>query len=219
MKFSSKDFLPFAIIIIPFVFLFVVWNQIPESVPIHYNIKGEADNFIEKAKYPFVLLFPVIIFFFVMLILKAVSGSIDNEDERQVVNKVSFKLSVILAVFFALLICFIVYNAAFNTELFLGKLIGTGVLLMVGFIFHLTKDIPQNPFIGVRTKWTLENIEVWKRTHEFCARKLFYLFLAGAVISFMLSELFAVLFSVVWMMILMAVSVWYSYRVSKSLQQ
>jgi uncharacterized membrane protein len=218
VKPTAKYLLLLFILLLPFVVLYFVWEQIPAQVPIHYNIKGEADNFIEKAKYPYTLLLPVIIFSFVMLILKVVSGSIDDEAEKRNIEQVAFKISILLALFFAVLMSYIVYNAAYSSELILGKIVGAGILLLVGFIFRFTKDIPQNAFIGVRTKWTLNNAEIWKRTHDFCASQLFYLFIAGAVIAVLLPELASFIFSFAWMIMLMAISIWYSYHLSKNLK-
>jgi uncharacterized membrane protein len=47
-----------ALVIAPFFVLVVLWNQIPEPVPIHWNIRGEIDRWTSKA--PGILLLPLI---------------------------------------------------------------------------------------------------------------------------------------------------------------
>jgi uncharacterized membrane protein len=38
-----------ALVAAPFIALIVFWNQIPEPVPIHWNIRGEIDGWASKA--------------------------------------------------------------------------------------------------------------------------------------------------------------------------
>lgn len=45
------------------------------------------------------------------------------------------------------------------------------LVIATGFVFALTGNylpkLKSNPLIGIRTKWTLQNEEVWRKTHLF----------------------------------------------------
>ncbi len=43
------------LLIAPFVFIAVFWNDIPDTIPIHYNLHGEADRYASKAAGIFIL--------------------------------------------------------------------------------------------------------------------------------------------------------------------
>ena len=47
-----------AIVSLPFIYLAYIWNELPEKVPMHWNIKGEIDRFGEKSE---LLLIPILL--------------------------------------------------------------------------------------------------------------------------------------------------------------
>jgi uncharacterized membrane protein len=215
MNLKAKDLLPLLIMLLPFVFLLAVWNNIPDTVPIHYNVHGEADGFTGKSKFPFVLLTIVIMISVVGLVLKVVSGSVDDEKEKKIIEDAMFRVSIALAVFISLVLVLAISQAAALVTFPATKLVGAGILILVAVIFRSTKNVAPNNYVGIRTKWTLNNAEVWKRTHEFCAGNLFYLFMCGAIISLLLPELYALFFSIGWMLLMMFAAIYYSYWLSK----
>ena len=57
------------IVLLPFIYLAYIWNELPEKVPMHWNIKGEIDRYGEKIELliiPFLLPFLVYIIFLVV---------------------------------------------------------------------------------------------------------------------------------------------------------
>jgi uncharacterized membrane protein len=211
MKFGIKDFIPFIILLLPFLFLSMVWDKIPETVTAHYNLYGEADGFTDKPKFPFILLLPVIIISLMIIFFKAIEGSIDDKKEKISVSNALFYVSVVLSVFISLLLILIIYQTIYSNSIPIGKLIGAGILLLVGTIMRLTKNILPNAYVGIKTKWTMNNAEIWKRTHEFCGSNVFYLYLAGAALSLLLPEHYAIFFSIAWLLVMMFSAIYYSY--------
>ena len=52
---SLKKELPILIIVlIPFIYLFMIWDSLPETVPTHWNFKGEIDDWGSKSTITFV---------------------------------------------------------------------------------------------------------------------------------------------------------------------
>lgn len=59
MKLNKIDIL---ILVIPIIIMFLITPALPDKVPIHWNIKGAANGFIDK-KYAFALgLLPFVIY-------------------------------------------------------------------------------------------------------------------------------------------------------------
>ena len=49
MKPTLKKELPtIAIVLLPFIYLGYIWNELPEKVPIHWNFQGEIDRYGDK---------------------------------------------------------------------------------------------------------------------------------------------------------------------------
>ncbi|WP_276381509.1 SdpI family protein [Flavobacterium sp. H4147] len=175
MNLEFKKELPIiGIVLIPFVYLATIWNSLPERVPIHWNSKGEIDNWGNKlALIALLFMLPVLTYVIMSVITK-----IDPQKKLTLMGGKLYQLKFFLVLFMSILALFIVYsskNQSFSSPNFTFVMIGA-LLMIFGNYF---KVIRPNYFIGIRTPWTLKNEEVWKLTHVF-AGKLW--FIAGFLI-------------------------------------
>jgi len=165
-----------AIVAIPFIYLAYIWNSLPEKVPVHWNIEGEIDRYGEKWE---LLIIPILLplLTYVILIL---APAIDPKGKLAQMGKKYGQLKNLLVVFMTVLATYILYSAKTasisspNTVILL-----IGVLYII--IGNYAKTLKPNYFIGIRTPWTLESPEVWKRTH-LVAGKLW--FIGGILVTF-----------------------------------
>jgi uncharacterized membrane protein len=155
-----KKEIPFiAIALIPFVYLIYIWNRLPEKVPMHWNGAGEIDRYGDKKELVAMLFMLVGISYFVFLI-------IPYADPKQKLQNMGNKLNIIrtiLTIFMSTLAVYILYNTQQKSSNpgFVFAIIG----LLFAFLGNYFKTIKPNYFIGIKTPWTLENEEVWKKTH------------------------------------------------------
>ncbi len=155
-----KKEIPFlAIALIPFAYLIYIWNRLPEKVPMHWNGAGEIDRYGDKQELLGTLFMLVGITYFVFLIIP----SIDPKQKLQNMGNKLNNLRMILTLFMSGLAVFILYSVQQKTSnpSFVLAIIG----LLFAFLGNYFKTIKPNYFIGIRTPWTLENEEVWKKTH------------------------------------------------------
>ena len=155
-----KKEIPFlAIALIPFVYLIYIWNRLPEKVPMHWNGAGEIDRYGDKKELLVTLFMLVGITYFVFLIIP----SIDPKQKLQNMGNKLNNLRMILTLFMSGLAVFILYSVQQKTSnpAFVFSIIG----LLFAFLGNYFKTIKPNYFIGIKTPWTLENEEVWKKTH------------------------------------------------------
>ncbi len=155
-----KKEIPFlAIALIPFAYLIYIWNRLPEKVPMHWNGAGEIDRYGDKKELVAMLCMLVGITYFVLLIIPSV-------DPKQKLQNMGNKLNnfrMILALFISGLAVYILYNVQQKSS---NPGIGFAIIgLLFAFLGNYFKTIKPNYFIGIRTPWTLENEEVWKKTH------------------------------------------------------
>ncbi len=148
-------------VLLPFIYLAYIWNQLPEKVPMHWNVKGEIDRYGDKIELliiPFML--PVLTYLIFLVVPK-----IDPKNKIKQMGKKYDSLKWILTAFMSVLALFIIYsakNSSFSNPNFVFILVG----LLFSTLGNYFKTIKANYFIGIRTPWTLENETVWKDTHK-----------------------------------------------------
>lgn len=152
------------LLILPFILIAVFWSQIPEIIPIHYNLSGEADRF--AAKMPAMFILPVINLFTFMLMYYL--PKIDPKGRVTLEQKGYVILMLILVIFFfALFVMELMRHLGHPLFHDYIPLIFPVLILLLGN--YITKVKP-NYFVGIRTPWTLQNEQVWVQTHRFSGR-------------------------------------------------
>lgn len=155
-----KKEIPFvAIALIPFIYLAYIWNSLPEKVPIHWNGSGEIDRYGDRKELVFALLLLVGLTYFIFLVIPY----IDPKQKLQNMGNKLNSLRMVLTIFMSVLGIFILFSTQQKNSDpgFIFAIIG----LLFAFLGNYFKTIKPNYFIGIRTPWTLENEEVWKKTH------------------------------------------------------
>ncbi len=163
--------------LLPLIFLAFVWNQLPESVPMHYNIHNQPDRMGPKTEMVLVLSFLVLVGFGVGLLLRNIH-KIDPKHKYQDNSALMLKIAWTTVTFIAVLGFFIVYQTLMFTKNQESVVTGKGVLILVCLIFvvlgNFMNNIKPNYFVGFRTPWNLENEENWKKTHRLSAKLMFF---------------------------------------------
>jgi uncharacterized membrane protein len=157
----KKELPLIAIVLLPYIYLAYIWNQLPEKVPMHWNIKGEIDRYGEKVELIIIpILLPLLVYIIFLVVPKI--------DPKNRLNKMGNKLQTIkfllttLMSILALLIIYTAKNESFTNPNYMVFIIGV-LYIVLGNYF---KTLKANYFIGIRTPWTLEKETVWKKTHE-----------------------------------------------------
>lgn len=190
MNLELKKELPIiGIVLTPFVYLAIIWDSLPQRVPIHWNYKGEIDNWGDKFSLILMLfLLPVL-----MYVLMTFIPKIDPKNRISLMGGKFYQLKFFLVLFMSVVALLIVYTTkerSVNNPNLVFALLGV-LLIIFGNYF---KVIQPNYFIGIRTPWTLENTEVWKATHVFAGKIWvlggFVLVLGGLVLNNVFGKVF-----------------------------
>lgn len=202
-----KESIHWIFIAVPFIYLATIYNSLPQEVPIHFNFKGEADDWADKTM---LFLLPAglcVFIYFLMLIVP----SIDPKKKIQEMGSKFFDFRLILTIFFSILSIYLLYvtkEGSIENPNIMVSLIGL-LFLMMGNYFQTVRP---NYFVGIRTPWTLENEQVWKKTHRLGGR----IWVAGGIMIVLLGLLInnitvmlIIFFSLLLLMVL--VPVVYSY--------
>jgi len=155
-----KKEIPFiAVALLPFAYLAYIWNELPKEVPMHWNASGEIDCYGDKKELVVMLFMLVGITYIIFLVIPF----IDPKQKLQNMGNKLNNLRMILTLFMSGLAIFILYSVQQKSSNpgFVFAIIG----LLFAFLGNYFKTIKPNYFIGIKTPWTLENEEVWKKTH------------------------------------------------------
>ncbi len=152
------------VLLSPIIFGMIVWNKLPESMPIHWGVNGEADRWSSKPFAVFVL--PLLI-----LALHGVCIFASRKDFR---NKKQSPKMMGLVLWICPLLSVMANSLTYAVAL--GKEINVlfVVSLTMGALFVLIGNyLPkcqQNRMVGIRIIWTLKNEANWNATHRFAGK-------------------------------------------------
>ena len=170
-------------VLLPFIYLGYLWNSLPEKVPIHWNYKGEIDDWGTKyALIGVLFLLPVFTYVLMLLIPK-----IDPKKRIEFMGGKYYQIKFVLVVFMSVLALFIIQSSQSQTISSPSM-----VFILLGLLFvalgNYFKVIKQNYFLGIKTPWTLESEEVWKLTHILAGKLWIIGGLLIVIFSLVLSE-------------------------------
>lgn len=162
-KISALFVYEILLVIAMFAVGFSLYDKLPAQIPSHWNASGDVDNYMRKELA--ILLFPSITL--VMALLFPVLEKIDPRKKNYALfRKPWIALQAIIITFFAY-IYFVSLYLTFNSGMSAGAFVTGGIGLMFILIGSCMSKIKQNYFVGIKTPWTLDNAEVWDKTHKF----------------------------------------------------
>ena len=160
MEKFKKEIPYLAVSLLPFVYLAYIWPTLPQRVPMHWNASGEIDRWGDKSETLMIPLLMTGLVYVLFLILPKIDPKGKLESMGNKLN--SFRM--ILTCFMSVLSLYILYSIkTHNAD---PKMLFPLLGLLFAFLGNYMKTMKPNYFIGFRTPWTLENEEVWKKTHK-----------------------------------------------------
>jgi uncharacterized membrane protein len=202
------------IILIPGIYLALTWSNIPETIPLHFDIRGNADRYGEKKE----LIVPVIILTVMSLFIYFLFSKIYRIDPKKYAAENKERLRRIgfaVAVFMSAMNCFIIYSGANGGSRFdIGLVLG-GVGLLFAIIGNYMPNMKPNYFAGFRLPWTLENADNWKKTHALAAKIWFAGGLLLAVVCLLAPATIALIIFFTVTLVMIIIPAVFSYRLYK----
>ena len=198
MKIRRTLLIVFAVL--PLIAAIIALFFMPEQIPAHYGADFTVDRYGSKYE---VLIFPAIILVvgLTFLIPAALTGSEANK-------KLILNIGLGMTLFFDVLSFYILYMQAtgardmksgpFSFERFLLLCFGA-FFIFFGNLLPMTR---RNSFIGLRTKWSMKNDTVWKKSQLFGGISMIIL----GVVLFVLAFTFPNIFLMIVLLIAVAIA-------------
>ncbi len=153
--------------LIPAITGILLWDRLPETMPIHWGIDGKADG--TAGPWIVVLLIPLILLAMQWLCTWFTFRDPRTRDQNPKAMGIALWTIPIASLFSTGIIYGSALEGSFNpfriVPLFLGS-----IFLIVG---NYMPKITQNSYLGIKTRWTLYSEENWNATHRFCGKTWF----------------------------------------------
>ena len=195
------------VILLPILWGLIIWSQLPNQIPIHFNLAGQANNFQSKPLAVFGLpLFLLLVHLFVIFV-------IGRDPKNQTMNKKMGKVIYWLTPIVSLGVFYLIYSKALgsttNPSIFASALLGL-IFVMMG---NYMPKLKVNHTVGIRLPWTLQSEDNWHKTHRL-AGKLWVL--GGLILLFEAGLQFAIPYVMgIVILAIVFIPVVYSYQLSR----
>lgn len=161
---KGKMIISSVLILLPMLVGLILWDKLPESMPIHWGADGKADGF--SSPLVAVMCIPLLLLALHWIGLWITTKDNGKNDQSEKVTGMIYWILPLISLF----ACGMMYAAAFGYTVHMGAY----VVLLIGVVFiiignYMPKCRP-NRTIGIKIKWTLANEENWERTHRLAGK-------------------------------------------------
>jgi len=166
-----KESILWIFILIPFVYLSTIWNELPGIIPTHFDLTGNPNGWSDKNSLIILLSSLGIGTYLLMLFIP----KFDPKKKIEQMGEKYYSLRFLMTFFMSAISVYILYTGNgkhFNPAWFIA-LIGVFDTVFGNYL----QTVKPNYFIGIRTPWTLENEQTWRNTHRLAGR----LWIAGGL--------------------------------------
>ena len=214
---QSKLFIvlfPFIVMTIPWIYLSIIWNDLPAIIPTHFGWGGKPDAFESK---PHIIFIPALFSLMgigMYFLLRNIYKLDPKKKYSPTTSGVLAKIAVILVILLCGLSLFIMYWTLH------GKVEGMnfffcGICLFLAYMGNLMHSIKPNYFAGFRLPWTLENEDNWRKTHQLASKIWFIGGIVMAIICLIVSDRLVLFIFIPGILIMTIVPAVYSYKLYK----
>ena len=149
------------LILLPVLVGLILWNQLPEQLPTHWNAAGEVDGWSSK---PFAIFgLPLILLAMQWL---CVAGTFADPKRNNHSGKILHLVLWIIPVLNAVL-SVLTYAAAMGKDVQMEVVMPVFIGLVLAIVGNYLPKCKQNYTIGIKIPWTLNSEENWNKTHRF----------------------------------------------------
>lgn len=203
----KREWLLWLILLLPFLYIPFIWDKLPDTIPTHWNIHGEVDNYSSKT---FGTLFLPLLNIGMYLLLLALPKIDPRKKNYNYFGNTYRNIRLLLTLFMTVMF-FITMQWAMGTMEMNPKIIFILIFGLFAVLGNFMRTIRSNFFIGIRTPWTLDNPEIWRRTHETGGKLWFYASLAGIIVLLLIGDRHISWFTIPYLAIIAGYPILYSY--------
>ena len=148
------------VILLPVLAGVILWDQLPEQMPMHWNAAGEVDGWSSK---PFAVFgMPVILVAAQWLCLLSTLADPKRKNHTEKMLHLILWFIPVLSVVMHTIVYLTVLGYGVKIEIVLPICLG----LLFAIVGNYLPKCKQSYTIGIKIPWTLDNEENWNKTHR-----------------------------------------------------
>ncbi|EGE54990.1 SdpI family protein [Streptococcus parauberis] len=166
------------VVIFPIVIGLLLWKQLPDQVPTHFDFSGKVNDYSSKSFAVFFL--PLFLLAIHLIVVWMVSRDPKSARLGKMAALVYWIIPVISIIVQSMIFLAAVgpdHSMTLNVNVFMGPL-----FLVLG---NYLPKIRQNYTVGIRVPWTLNNENNWNKTHRMAGK----VWVIGGLLLFILGLL------------------------------
>ncbi len=165
---------------LPYLYLALIWNVLPASIPAHYGPTGRPDRYDAKESTALILGIATLLMYGVRFLPHL-------DPKNNLLGSNFIKIRWLLIVFWSTFMGWFWYISLHGVapDSMTGTVLIGVNLLLVG-LGNLMYTLKPSFFVGIRTPWTLSSDIVWRRTHQLAGKLWVAGGLVGALVTWLL---------------------------------
>ena len=202
-KYKKTLIISSLLILLPTVIGLLLRNQLPEMIPTHWGLDGQADGW--SSVYTAIFLLPLILLAFHWLCVWITAKTNQHQNE-----KLQVMVLWIIPVL-SNLCCGLMYAIALDSHISVTNIMTAAMGLMFVVIGNYMPKCRMNATIGIKIYWAYTSEENWNATHRFAGKVWF---IGGLLILFtlLLPTEYAIVVFLIATLILVLLPVVFSWR-------
>ena len=195
------------VILLPILWGLIIWSQLPNQIPIHFNLAGQANSF--SSKLLAVIGLPLFLLLVHLFVIFVTSRDPKNQTMNEKMGKVIYWLTPIVS----LSVFYLIYSKALgsttNPSIVVSALLGLIFVIMGNYM----PKLKVNHTVGIRLPWTLQSEDNWHKTHRLAGKLLV---LGGLILLLEAGIQFAVPYVMgIVILTIVLIPILYSYQLSR----
>jgi len=146
--------------LMPLILSAILYDRLPEQIPIHFDVAGEADNYASKA-------FGALVLPLLLALVNVFTQFVLNNDPKRDQGQPLRDMSKWVLPILSILMIPITLFKALGYDIRIEKVIPVLVALLFLVIGNYLPKCKHNYTVGIKIPWTLANEENWNSTHRF----------------------------------------------------
>jgi len=166
----GQELLLLLLLIVPMIYLGLIWPSIPELMPTNFSINGVADRVGHKSDFLLLmtfLFFTNLLLYFLFRYVPHVEEPDMTAHDMAIFHKKYYQIRFMIHIYLFIFTGAIIFMVSQGHPFVMERWVFIGVGLLIGVIGLYLKRLEPNYFIGVRTPWTLRSDDIWRETHAF----------------------------------------------------
>ena len=153
--------LSFLVCLVPILLTLSLYDKLPDRVPIHFDMNGQADNYASKAVAGF--LFPALLGALNLIVHFSMNTDPKKRNASPVIRAIGLWAIPVMSLIFVPITLF--KGLGYEIPIVTVSTALVGLLILV--IGNYLPKSRQSYTVGIKLPWTLDSEENWNKTHRF----------------------------------------------------